>query len=88
MCMTQESTTEFPLQKQSHHSLLDLVSVHLLPASMKAEGFGRMLLHLQDRLDLLQWQLAVAVLVAAGPVLLPGLLVAKQPRTRGSLPSH
>jgi hypothetical protein len=55
---------------------------------MKAEDSGKTLLHLRDRLDLQQRQPAVAVLVAAEPALLPGLLAAMQPRILGSLQSH
>lgn len=55
---------------------------------MKAAGSGRMQQHLQGHLDLRRQQLAAAVPVAAGPELLPGLLVAKQLRTLGSLLSH
>ena len=67
---------------------LDVCSLHLQPVSTKAEGSGRMLQHLQGHLDLRQQQLVAAVLISAGPVLLPGLLVAKQLRTQGSLLSH
>lgn len=61
---------------------------HLLPVSMKAEGSGRMLQHLQDHLDLRRQQPVAVVLVSAGPALLPGLLVAEQLRTQGSLLLH
>lgn len=47
-----------------------------------------MLQHLQGHLDLRRQQLVAAVLVSAGPALPPGLLVAKQLRTQGSLLSH
>jgi hypothetical protein len=61
---------------------------HLQPVATKAEDSGRMLQHLQDHLDLQRQQLVAAVLVAAGPALLPGLPAAKQLRTLGSLLSH
>ena len=62
--------------------------LHLQPVSTKAGGSGRMLQHLQGHLDLRRQQLVAAVLVSAGPALPPGLLVAKQLRTQGSLLSH
>jgi hypothetical protein len=69
-------------------NLVTSLPVHILPVSVKAEDFEKMLLHLQDHLDLQQQQPDVAVLVAAGLALLLGLLVAMQPRIQGSPLSH
>lgn len=69
-------------------TFLDVCALHLQPVSTKAEGSGRMPQHLQGHLDLQQQQLVAAVLISAGPVLLPGLLVAKQLKTQGSLLLH